>query len=321
MDAIKAYVLLKFDSARLYRENRDRTMTFKEPITKFQVANMLNALTGQKLVNTNRPTEFTHTDGMMEWAESCLIKYAEQTKFEYPMKSGVFRPHMLFIQTDKSMTNANHKSTRVEWYDMLNEVIVHGGDYKKYEEFLEFMFANYGVTPNMTFFKAIHIVFSTPNWKYFEEYITENFPKTRKGIMAAISGMAADSGHEDVDKKPYLGHETEYRFAKSNASSEVKRSRNLYTSHIVHKGVDMHERYDGHILVPIRIKEDEKGCLLEELEDYNQFMNGSGVATILDGGSVVVDSLAKAQSAKFTLAGFVKVGDLSLEKVKYYNLK
>lgn len=313
MEVLK-YVVLRFNSARLFRKDGESgPETFKEPITKFQVANMLNALTNQKLVPTRRETLFSHT--LMDWAEECYIAIDEQPTIEYPMKSGVFRVPMTFMQTNKSKTNSNHKSSRLEWYDMVEELNKVSPD--EFYVFMDMLKTKWDVDVNMPFNDAIIKIYTSPNWIEFENYLTDKIVHF-KGWLAAISGIVNEHFDEFLVKEGemYLGHMVNYRRAKGNSASEIKRARNLYTSHIIHKGIDQYERYDGKILVPIRALDDED---LEETEDYKLLVNGPGVATILDDGSVCIESVERPRNIDFV--GFNKVNGISLETVTYKEFK
>lgn len=347
---ISRYVVLNIKSARLYRgadgkyknpRNVNNTM-WVEPITKYQVYNVLATLCGERTVssisrrmktkemggnyakeNENKPHftyDFSDNQYFLDWADMCLLN-TNRTNNLVVCES---------IRINKSQTTSKVMfNTLVTWEDFIWYFVTkNDNDVSDLTKFKKFMLDEFNIDMERgVFTDDLFKIYSTPKFIEFNKMVSKYIKQ--KTFLSALVGYV----HKQeliLDKKAVLTYQDEDTkkryFTKFGLKTDVvlgsfgdikvfdpeSRFSRINTKGFMGKTENIY----GQLLVPIRIQDGEDGLDYRELMDYKMLSKGPGVSTILDGGCVVIDRIIMPYHID-DLPKYELVGDISLEESNY----
>lgn len=350
---VSRYVVLKIKSARLYRSidgkyknpRNIRNTMWVEPITKYQVYNVLATLCGERTVssvnrrmktkglgkdyiknNIDKPHftyDFSDNPYFMDWANSCLLNTNRNNNL-------VVREN---VRTNKGQTSSKVKfNALVTWEDFVWYFM--GKNSKNTIEdlkyFKEFMKKEFDIDmDNGVFIDDLEKIYSTPKFIKFNDMASKYI--SQQTFFGGLVGYICQKEKDRLDTKDDVfvykkdGKETKYftkygintdivpgKFGDFKVFDEDSRFTKINTKGISQKT----ENISGVILVPIRVQDGEDGLDFTELKDYKMLSKGPGISTILDGGCVVIDRVIMPYHID-DISKYDMVGDVSLEEADY----
>lgn len=328
MDYTK-YLVLKISNAKLFRQNKVgenikdvviengkfstrtkiirgnkakkipsiyNTKYFVEPITEYQINNMLQVLIGDRPIPTFRNVIYTNNQGLKKISQNSYLKLDEDNV--YYTKKGERRIRKEIISTQKAHWNSTSAESNVNYNSLFN--YLEQEDYNTFMDFclkilelssIDEMKNRYTLLNLIKEIRKIYFSKSTParrneleNIKYAREIpnkngefeiMFDNFLKmNRKQLFNILNNNDFDKNFKSL-------------------ISGINTSKNRMNTP---RGIGMTEVYNGTILVPIT------DTYLEMIR------NGTGHSTILDGGRVEIINILNKKDINFN--GFVKVGDI-----------
>lgn len=288
------YILLKFNSARLYRNHkgtrnkhieislsdkgkpimhkrlRKELGNFKEPISVHQISNVIHCLFGERPVPTFRKTAYSRDEYLFNKAKESLLYIREH--FE-PTKSGkVFANELNKVA--KSDHDAWDKNVIITW-ETLKYYLSY--DYNKLGEILS----------------------------YLQQFIEEPI-NASKPYSYYVELLREVHGHIDVDFFKERKVTAIYRHITDNkyAPQLTTTNNNNRFGKTISSGIHNSNVLDGEILVPVNE---------EDIERLRQYSTGS--CTILDGGVVKLVKVVKHIRQMDIDMKYKKVSDLSDELI------
>lgn len=320
------YLKLNFNNAKLFRnlsskeakETPSKTHLlgggledrvhrgFKEPITVYQISNLIHILFGERPVPTLKESVSEIHQPYFEKAKESYMSYTSLTHFDSVDKTGNKKINVVksFIRTNKAMGNSNVKNGYYTWTDInyflkinnpellndLDEMLKKYGlnktDYS-FNNVLIKIYESQNFVPLFTFLKSI-----TKNGRpivtlYSDVlgFYQKRFDLPKSSTPITIFGYTFDS------IRTFGGFEMRSR-------DEIKLgARNS-------NGIAKYENLSGVIYVPIT---DEDIPLLEQ---------NVGVGTLLDGGLVTISGVVDEINV-FEKENLLKVGEISVEEITY----
>lgn len=301
------YILLNFRNAKLFRkfdknqnnlstkdklfspngknDARDRNYfpSFIEPITVYQISNMLHVLFNERPVPTLREdsTIYKIINHYFKMANNSYIKI-DTPKYKIYGKMDYYSET---TQTKKTVWNAWNKNVSINW-KILEEYI---GDKLMFSNLIEKLNNLLNIDcKSIPFIKVRDIIrnqLDSNKLKELYDFICDNL-KGRNGLtyFFGIDSLGNLKKAED-----------------SKIIDNVERS-----GRTINSGIETVIKLDGQIIVPVN--DDD----ISKLENYSK-----GFANILDGGLVWIDSIKYEDD--LNINGFTLVSEISTEKAKPYN--
>lgn len=283
---------------------------FRNPITKYQVSNILHYLFGERPVPTHRVTSSAHKriDYYVELAENALLKIdeipivvdKEDEKSKPPKNdSAKYRKELLSeyskypeetMTLRKSVKNSWVKSVILTW----EHIRYYINDDKKFDRYVKYLsnILNQDVR-KVPYVNLIDLVREQPI-------------SIRLQIFEFVKSLGNSSGLSYA-----FGLLDNGELKLSDASQCICRgyssNSKLFTDgcRLVNKNVTSVRSLSGSIVVPVTD------------EDIDRLRNVStGCATLLDGGLVNIEGIISEND--FMSYGYTRVGDISLELVKSF---
>jgi len=290
---MKKYLIVQFKNAGFFsyyktkdfvcigkeRTKRETMLRFKEPITKYQVSNLIHVLFGDRPVPTFREVFYKPVPRYQQMAEDSYVKIDSYMKPESG-KVPAHYPRETF-SVRKAVSDAWNTQVTMYW-EKLKLLLKKENDENPdwlYEEFLKVV--------KMVFkFNSIEEV-SFENVKTKILKLKNENPAIYEKFIVPLWKLL-----EENYKKPVEAYVL-YDFVDIN--------KNKRTINVVAKGVDKITRISGTILIPV------------DDDDVEKLRHTSGWATFLDGGYVKIENVADENT--LSPEGFIKVSDISIEKV------
>jgi hypothetical protein len=328
------YIKLVFDSAKLFRVAKDekigslspkagllksqesidgKSLTkrkrfgFVNPITYYQISNVLCALTGNRPVNSVRFTRFSHNNDYIDWAKQCYLKYTNLLTYD---EDGLILPTRSVITTSKAMDNSNVTQVLLTWSDIKYFVGEYIKDTLSMAAFDQLL-SHYNVNMDeATFEDFLEKVAKSGDTKtlYTWLYGLNKKGTPSKTLVNDITYYYISKGHIDKSlpgfniKGHVFGNFTIPMTQNMPSSGNMRATDDWRIGARIKSGINHHELFCGEILVPIR-----------KVEDLQKFLVGSGVCTILDGGVVTIHGEANPEIDH--LSEFELVGNISDQRL------
>ena len=252
------YLLLNFQNAGLFRKNKDTKdkiyengvirdrideWEFKEPITVFQISNILHVLWGKRPVPSHRHCSYNIDNYLFEKAMNSFLKINtyKNSKGEYPIQ---------VIQTVKSVPNSHLKQKPfMSWEKVKNSL-----EEKLFNEFVNILTVELDINPlNMTFYEIEEIILKTDNQRILNFVSEDNLKKHKK---TSFNKLIFPINSNDV-------------------CNINKDQRTLLT---ICRSIDTISRLSGQILVPINDDDMER---IEKGKGHATLLDG-GIVEIVD---------------------------------------
>lgn len=344
------YLEISFDSAKLFRKLKsgsknvgESKIKFREekemlrdselgcflnPITYFQVSNVLCSLTGEKPVNSikyssvpsmqNSPA-VTHLQKYIDWAKECYLKIDSMNYYEDNKGETVLIRE--FTRTNKHRVDSHVPAMIMSWFDI--ETFI---NYKtkstllfdevhKVNEFYNIDIKRdsfYNLLDNAKKIENFKVLFDwlellkknklTP---IFDHAVNYYISKHKMSELKVAPHEKPSKGGEKQKVQPINIEIYGYKFndLKTVTPSGVRKENHILLKATNINGISACEVYKGSIIIPIRNE-----------EEYNLFNNNSGTATILDGGIIRFKQLFTPHNLDLT--GYTKLSEISVEREK-----
>lgn len=254
---------------------------FIEPITKHQISNVLHVLFGERPTPTLRESIFTPIREIQDMANNSYLKVDKYYELTNDNKKMTFSE---FLVTNKAVWNSTEPKRSLLYWKRI-EKFLEGDSYNDYVSTLTDVLKESPL--NKPFIKS---VISIRKYHMSDPRIIDLLLRLKKAKKTPLYNIFLDSKYWDGDK--YIPN-IDFN---SNARIALKST----------KGVSRIVRLSGKIIVPIENRWVEK------------LKHNTGVATILDGGVVTINTLkSEYEFSDQELIGFDKVSEISDELVKY----
>lgn len=252
---------------------------YKEPITVHQINGMLHVLFGERPPSSLRKTFIEEIPEIREMANNGWLKI---NTYSYLNKSGGFSYYYEKMRTKKSIYNSTEKCNSMLYWKRMERFL----EQPLYDEFVDIIKTVLNIGPTkINFIETIKMLrnhLNDPNVKIILDKLLKNKKTPLYNIIT-----------KDIywDENGYKGN-TDF-----NANPLIMIRTNSAVTEIV--------RLSGKIIIPIN---DDKWV--------DRLSNFPGVATILDGGLVTIDSL-KDDYEYFDsdFLGFKKISEISDELI------
>ena len=298
---MKKYLIVKFKNAGFFagyktgdyvcigkqRIKRETMLRFKEPITKFQVTNLLHVLFGERPVPSFRKVFYGLNDHYVSMAEDSYVKIESYIK---PATGKMPERYPWEAFTTRKAVSDSWNPIAIMYWEKLRRLL----ELKKeenpnmlYEEFVKIAkkLFKFNSTDDITFDQVCEKIriLKKDEPSLFNEFIVPIFKKFSQNMKTpAERYIIGESDKESVNK-------------------------NKQTLALVNKSVDQITRISGTILVPVTDA------------DIEVLRSAPAWATLLDGGFVKIESISDENS--ISSEGFTKVSEISIEKVPINKLK
>lgn len=237
------YLVLKFENATLFKNkrtkdkifdllngNRDRKdeQFFKEPITVYQISNMIHVLFGERPVPSLRKVLYSKNDYLFEKAKKSYLKIDNYMRFNDNKKEFEYTKEI--IQTKKAVYNAWNPQSFLNWnrvFKLLEKDL--------YDEFLVILKEEFNISPKKDIFIDVVKIIKNSKNKRLNDFYNK------------INKMGKTSLTNDIN------------------NDTVQINMNPRTTLTVNNGIEYITKFNGEILVPIddndieKIK-NNKGC-------------------------------------------------------------
>ena len=265
------------------RFKREFLEQYKNSVTYHQISGMLHVLFGERPKPSLRKT--IHSD-IPEIRELSKISYISITNpYQYKSKDGTERYITEKTRIKKAVWNSFDKKTLLYWERVKQYLHKKDIEYELFDEFINIIKE---LTKEKEIYKnPVNYYINLINEKYKDNnLIIEYREKLIKYGRTPFSRLLN-----------YIDEKTE-----SNCYTDIcKNPGSLLT---INGGVIDKTIINGKIIIPL-----ENNKWLEKLD------NGFGFATLLDGGFVTIeDIIPEYRFSEELLNGFIRVGDISLEK-------
>lgn len=293
----KKFLVLKFDDAKLYETNKwtkdkifdmlgskKRDRFFIEPITRYQISNMIHVLFNERPVPSRKKCFYKKNDYYFNKALNSFIKF--DRSYSQVNEKGERIKHTEVRSLTSALYNSWKKNTSVNW-KMVRILL----GKENYEWFLDALRNVFNIEPmDFTFnevVKKINLIVKK-----------HNLNRTAKSVY----GADGDNPEIAFFKELYdrnLAATLVYRFHDPTCSKITSAKDALLLT--INNYVEICQKYSGKIMVPISD------------EDYEYLKEKSkGVATILDGGLVWIENVVDANFVN--LEGYIPVKDISTKE-------
>ena len=254
---------------------------FKEPITKHQISNVLHVLFGERPTPSLRESIFTPIREIQDIANNSYLKVDKYYELTNDNKKMTFSE---FLVTNKAVWNSTEKKRSLLYWRRIKKFL----EENMYNDYISTLTEVLKENPvNKPFIKS---VITIRKYHMSDSRIIDLLLRLKKTKKTPLYNIFLDSKYWDGDKYiPNIDFNSNVRIALKTI-----------------RGVSRIVRLSGKIIVPIENK------WLEKLK------HNTGVATILDGGVVTINSIkSEYDFSDQELFGFEKVGEISDELVKY----
>lgn len=272
-----------FDDGTKNKIERDTLPTFREPLTVYQISNVLHVLFGERPVPSLRKSYYNRNEYLFEKAKKSYIKIdTVKDRFgNYPREK---------FRLKKSVRNSWVKEITITW-EMIKHYI---NDNEKYDIFLGFIFDILGFNPMQHTYESLI------------DYVRELPPDKLRKIFDSIKsmkncdGLCYGFGIYEKNGDVYLGNKDKSKLITRGLTKNSK----LHTTsaRLINFGVVDISKINGSIIVPISNED------IEKLKT-----NSTGTAKILDGGLVWIKSIIHEDD--LNIDEYDLVGEISTEMV------
>lgn len=296
-----------------YKTDREDIPRYRNPITKYQISNMLHYLFGERPVPTHRDTSSAHKriDYYMEMAENAFLKIDEipiavskedeknnppkndEAKYRKELLSEYSKYPEEIMTLRKSVKNSWVKSVILTW----EHIRYYINDNDKFDRYVKYLsnILNQDVR-KVPYIHMITLVRELPLDTIREIYGYIKKMKKCDGLINIFGKFDKNNLNKMLDSDP------SYAIRKGYSSNSK-----LFTDgcRLVNKNVTSVRSLSGCIVVPVTD------------EDVDRLRNVStGCASLLDGGIVTIEGIISEND--FMPYGYTRVGDISLELVKSF---
>ena len=303
------YLLLQFDGAGLFRKinknginyaskdfvfdvdgnrfSRDEIPCFIEPITPYQISNVLHVIFGERPVPSLRKSYYSKNGYYWEMALNSYLKIDTiKTEFgEYPAEK---------FRTNKSVGNSWVKKVTLTW-ELINLYV---NDNEKYYRYITYLSELLGVEVNkMPYEELIELVRSQPQETTIAVFRYIKNMKDCDGLCYAF-GLYEKNGTfalSAIDKSPCVSKPY------SNKTNTF-----ITSARVNINGIDDIVRLSGSILAPINDTD------IQYLKNHS-----TGTARILEGGFVWIKGVVNEDNINDN--AYIPVKTISVEKSQPYN--
>lgn len=292
-------LLLEFSNARLFRKynrktkkniytkdkifcplginniNRDQVSHFIEPITKYQISNMLHVLFNERPVPTLRKSFYTRNEYYVNKANESYLKIntPKIRKFKDGEDFYYEKQHI-----KKAVFNAWNGEVKPDWF-IVKRYIDNNDMFINFTSKLNELLKVNDVT-KLIFLDVVQQIRELPSNLIFELYNFITKKMLGKVTIAYVFGIKN-------------GNLINPGFSKITC--------NMNNGITINNGIDTVLNLDGEIAVPVN-----------DNDIFNLKNNSKGFAKLLDGGLVCIKSIISPY--EFNEYGFVKVSEISTEK-------
>lgn len=297
---INKYLLLRFEDAKLFKttpytkdkihnvfDSKNRDRFFNEPITRFQISNLLHVLFNERPVNSRRYNYYKKNDYYYNMGLNSYLKY-DEGYYVKDKKGNLSKNHRETRSLNSALYNSWKKTTFLNW----KMVRVYLGK-ENYDWFLESVRNLLNIEPlDVSFSEIIH---------KFNKIMKENDliikEKKKDRIFAANQEKPEILFFQELYNRKIAG--LIYLFSDLDSSKVTSSKDTLLLT--INSYIDECDTFYGHILVPVND------------DDVEHLRNKSkGTATLLDGGFVWIEDLINPKYV--SLDGYTPVKDISIEE-------
>ena len=257
--------------------NKSGFSNFVEPITKYQVSNLLHVIMGERPVNTQRACNYKAQSWIMELADKSMLKYITPK---------------IKMHKDKEASYPKEKTTlNKSVADCFNDGVL---SWETMRNYCESYFDDILLEFEKVFKDPLKIKFSDIVDTISNERLNSNKYDCIFEKISSLKGLTALSFllKEGKNRKSGVGDIHRKRMSSERRGTAITISR----------AVDDAEFYSGEIIVFIN----------DEIEEIIR-NNYKGTSTILDGGMVYIKDIRSDIEADY-LFGFEKVCNISIQK-------
>ncbi len=297
---INKYLLLRFEDAKLFNthaytkdkihnvfDSKMRDRFFNEPITRFQISNLLHVLFNERPVNSRRYNYYEKVDYYYEKALNSHLKY-DEGYYMKDEKGDFIRNH----REVRSLNSAHYNSWNPNVYLNWEMVKVYLGK-ENNDWFFESLRNILNIEPLDVPFSKIILMVN----KIMEDNELLIKDKKKNRIFGADKEKPEILFFQELYNRKLAGFIYVFSDFKYSTLTSSKETINI----TINSYVDRCDVYCGHILVPVT--EDD----IEHLKTKSK-----GVATLLDGGFVWIENLINSRYV--SLDGYTPVKDISIEE-------
>lgn len=295
------YLLLEFENARLFPKNprtkdkvycfnicsdRKNQQTFVEPITVYQISNLIHALLGERPVPSFRDVPYGKIDKYYQMALESWLKIDTATRVT---KKGITEYPKELIHIKKSAWNAWSKIPHLHWEKIKQYVNADkkGNTVDIFTDFIILMHKALGYDVSSVPFSELKEKTLTLSSVEFNDAM-DLLKKNGKGALYTY-----------LTNKTTGGKPTE-----SDGTDINKHSKSHKTTRTTTSGIDTIYNLHGFIYIPI---DDEE---LDRLSSVS-----TGTTTLLDGGVVHIKGIINAADiSEDDMINFNKVDSISTKK-------
>ena len=293
----KRFLILKFDDAKLYKTNKwtkdkifdmlgskRRDRFFIEPITRYQVSNVLHVLFNERPVPSRKACFYEKNEYYFNKALNSFIKY--DRSYSQLNERGERIKHTQVRSLTSPLFNSWKKTVSANW-KMLRILL----GKENYDWFLDSLRNIFNIEPTNFTFNEVTKKLNGVMKKY-------NLDRSSESILAADGDNPEIAFFQELYNRN-LASTLVYRFHDPKSSKITSTKDALLLT--INNYIEVCEKYSGRIMVPIN---DDDYTFLKE--------KSKGVATILDGGFVWIEGVVDANFAD--LEGYIPVKDISTEE-------
>lgn len=292
------YLKVVFEDAALFRNNKStkdvvllsrnggtanrldtQNENYEEPITVFQVSNLIHVLFGERPVPTFRNVFYKPIEYYLNKASESYLFV--ETFNKYNKNKDCYIDNTETIQTKKSVWNSFTKSVDINWFVIKKYMRNKYGTSDLYSEFIKASNTLFGIDVEKMPFCELRKLYLSG--EYDTTYILDMLNSNKKTGLSNYLRDPNKTGGEIT---------THY----------INGTRRTYNN-----GLDKVSVINGSMLIPMYESDIDRLKIVSP-----------GTSTILDGGLIYIDGVYDDYELD-ELYKYKKVGEISLKKIKYEN--